>query len=190
MIKVVSPSWRGQLRISSPMIKAEREFFACALGTLTSRPPVVTRSMVARESVRAGPTNRQESAKIPRRIKMMRLKFGEWNRTILKFGLSLECATPKIFSGSFPNRLQLTQFCPNELRKQRRDHDPHPKPKQGCDKYDLAEQENAIQTLRTLRDHFYFPEAMMRVPNDCCCLTRGKISSILREQRLQPSFFN
>ena len=120
MIKVVSPSWRGQLRISSPMIKAEREFFACAFGTLTSRPPVVTRSMVARESVRAGPTNRQESAKIPRRIKMMRLKFGEWNRTIMKFGLSLECATPKIFFGSFPNRLQLTRFCPNELRKQRR----------------------------------------------------------------------
>ena len=54
------------------------------------------------------------------------------------------------------------------------DHDPDAKPEKDCDEHDLAEQENAIKTLRALRDHCYFPKPMMRVRDGGLCSTRGK----------------
>ena len=53
MMKVVSPSWSGQLRVSSSMINAAAlEFFSLALGTATSRPSGVRQSTFAPQFIR------------------------------------------------------------------------------------------------------------------------------------------
>jgi hypothetical protein len=64
------------------------------------------------------------------------------------------------------------------LRK-KGDHDPDAKPEEDRYEHDLAEQENAIQTLRALRNHDYFPKPMMRVRDGRPHSTLGKTGAAL-----------
>jgi hypothetical protein len=65
---------------------------------------------------------------------------------------------------------------PRELRSRRikGDHDPDAKPEENRHEQDLAEQEYAIQTLRALRNHDYFPKPRRRVRDGGPRSTRGK----------------
>lgn len=65
---------------------------------------------------------------------------------------------------------------PRQLRSRRieGDHDPDAEPEEDRHKYDLAEEKNAIQTLRALRNHDYFLKPMRRVRDGSPRSTRGK----------------
>src|SRR5207248_2620047 len=59
-------------------------------------------------------------------------------------------------------------------RRVKRNHDPDPEPEKDRDDQDLAEQENAIETLRALGDHDYVRLPNLRVRDGRPRSTRGK----------------
>src|ERR1043166_387928 len=71
---------------------------------------------------------------------------------------------------------------PGQLRSRRMegDHDPDPEPEEDRHQHDLAKQENAIQTLRALRNHDYFAKSMRRVRDGGPCSTCGKTGLAIR----------
>ena len=61
----------------------------------------------------------------------------------------------------------------------KRDHDPDAKIEKNRHERDLAEQENSVETLRSLRNHDYSPMPSLRVRDGRVRSTRGKTGTII-----------
>ena len=61
----------------------------------------------------------------------------------------------------------------------KRDHYPDAKAEEDRDDHDLAEQENPVETLRSLRHHDYSPMPSLRVRDGRARSTRGKTGTVI-----------